>query len=207
VVAGDINPAEVLKLTEKYFNPIPKGPEVKNMRIEPVRLPDNKYANYGDNVYLPLYYVVFPSVKSFHPDEPALDILAFALGNGNNSIFYKNFVKTEKAVQANVFNSTSELSGEFTIQMVTFPDGETDAETLMKSTLDEFEKNGINDDDLNRAKGQYETQIIASNQSIGARASQLSQLWYLGKNNYNLKLKRSQKILKSKCQVRVFKMF
>jgi len=208
VVAGDINPTEVLKLTEKYFNPIPKGPEVKNMRIEPVRLPDNKYANYGDNVYLPLYYVVFPSVKSFHPDEPALDILAFALGNGNNSIFYKNFVKTEKAVQANVFNITSELSGEFTIQMVTFPDGETDAETLMKSTLDEFEKNGINDDDLNRAKGQYETQIIASNQSIGARASQLSQLWYLGKNNYNLndEIARYNKVTKEDV-MRVFNQY
>ncbi len=186
VVAGDVNPADVIKLTEKYFNPIPKGPEVKNMRIEPVRLPDNKYANYGDNVYLPLYYAVFPSVKSFHPDEAALDILAFALGNGNNSIFYKNFVKPEKAVQANVFNITSELSGEFTIQMVTFPDGETDAEALMKSTLEEFEKNGITDDDLNRAKGQYETQIISSNQSIASRASQMSMLWYLGKNNYNL---------------------
>ena len=29
VVAGDVNPAEVVKMAEKYFGPIPKGPEVR----------------------------------------------------------------------------------------------------------------------------------------------------------------------------------
>ncbi len=208
VVAGDVNPAEVVKLAEKYFNPIPRGAEVKSMRIEPVRLPDNKYANYGDNVFLPLYQVVYPSVKSYHPDEPALDMLAFVLSNGNNSIFYKNFIKTEKAVQAQIYNRTEELAGEFTIQMVMFPDGETDAETLMKSTLDDFEKTGVSDDDLNRAKGQYETQIISSNQSIASRAAIMSQLWYLGKNNFNLsdELARYSKVTKEDI-MRVFRQY
>ena len=56
---------------------------------------------------------VYPTIPNFHKDEPALDALANMMGGGNNSLFYKEFVKTEKAVQASVSHPCSELSGEF----------------------------------------------------------------------------------------------
>ena len=206
VVAGDVNPADVVKLAEKYFGTIPRGPEVRAQRIEPVRLPDNKYANYGDNVFLPLYYIVYPTVKSYHADEPALDLLGTILGSGNNSIFYKNFIKSEKAYEASVFHSSSELAGEFTLAVLPLPniDGDIDVEKMVASTLEEFEKNGINDDDLARAKGSLESNVIFSMQSVASRASTISTLWYtshgnpkLDKNyNMNDELARYQKVTK-----------
>src|SRR3712207_5856075 len=36
-IGGDVKPAEVLKLVEKYFGAIPKGPEVKSVQVPPVR--------------------------------------------------------------------------------------------------------------------------------------------------------------------------
>ena len=45
--------------------------------------------------------------------NPTLDALANMMGGGNNSLFYKEFVKTEKAIQASVSHPCSELSGEF----------------------------------------------------------------------------------------------
>ena len=42
--------------------------------------------------------MTYPTVPRFHKDEPALDILAMLMGNGKSSIFYKNFVKNEKAI-------------------------------------------------------------------------------------------------------------
>ncbi len=214
VVAGDVNPQEVIKLTEKYFGPIPRGPEVRPMRIEPVRLPANRYANIADNVFLPLYFMVYPSVKSYHPDEPALDILASIMGSGNNSIFYKKFVKAEKAVQANAFNISDELAGEFGIQVLPFPDGETDVEKLIAQTLEDFEKQGVTDEDLLRVKGGFEAGYFRALESVASRATIISQLWYLSKgnpalaNNWNLDkdIARYQKVTKEDV-MRVFRQY
>jgi len=187
IVSGDVNSADAVKLAMKYFGSIPRGPEVRKQRVDPFRLPENVYANYGDKVYFPLFYMAIPGVPNYHNDEPALDILAAVLGDGNNSIFYKNFVKSEKAVQANVFNPCSELAGEFTIQIVSFPDGETDVEKMVNQTLEEFNNAGPDDDALSRAKAKMESNFTASMQSISSKSSALMQWNYLLPNKtYNL---------------------
>jgi zinc protease len=130
VVAGDVNPSVVIKLAEKYFGPIPRGPEVKPMRLEPVRLPDTRYSNYADNVFAPMHMFVWPSPKAYSPDEPAMDVLGYILGTGNNSIIYKTFTKPERAFQAYSYNYSSELAGELAIAFIANPffDGENDFE-------------------------------------------------------------------------------
>jgi zinc protease len=209
VVAGDVNPQEVLKMAMKYFGSIPRGPEVRKQRVDPVRLPDNVYATYLDNIVLPLTYITYPTVPNYHVDEPALDILSLVLGNGNNSIFYKNFIKSEKAIQVFVQNPCSELAGEFTIGALSFPFNDVDMETLANQTLEDFNKAGLSDDDLARAKAMMETQIIESLQSVGGKASQLAQWNYLLPNkaiNIKDELSRYGKVSKEDV-MRVFRQY
>lgn len=202
VIAGDVNSAEVIKLAEKYFSPIPRGPEVRKQKVEPVRLPDNVYANYGDKVYLPLLQLTYPTVPAYHPDDAALDILGTVLGQGNNTILYKNFVKNEKAYQAFAYHGVgfgNELAGEFHIAVYSFPDGETDVEALVRKSIDEFGTQGITDEDLQRAKGSIETLILQRIQSVAGRASVISESFYtLGDKKWNVndELARYQKITK-----------
>ena len=92
---------EVVKLVEKYFGSINSGPKVRDMKANVPRLTQDKYCGYTDNIYLPMTQIVFPTVPNYHKDEAALDILATLMGEGTSSIFYKNFVKTEKAIQSN----------------------------------------------------------------------------------------------------------
>ena len=40
--------------------------------------------------------------------------------------FYKNFIKSEKAIQASVSHRSRELSGEFHFTVLTFPDWQED---------------------------------------------------------------------------------
>src|SRR5690606_14353114 len=61
-VAGDVNPEEVVRLVEKYFGSIPRGPEVANMQPQPAKLTENKYISYEDNVRFPLLRIVYPGV-------------------------------------------------------------------------------------------------------------------------------------------------
>ncbi len=212
VVAGDVNPQDVLKMAMKYFGPIPRGPEVRKQRVEPVRLPDNVYATFLDNIVLPLTTMTFPSVPNYHADEPALDILSLVLGNGNNSIFYKNFIKSEKAIQVFVQNPCSELAGEFTIGALAYPPypgNDVDVEALINQTLEEFNKTGVSDDDMARAKALMETQYIESMQSVAGKASTLAQWNYLLPNKtYNVKdeIARYNKVTKEDV-MRVFRQY
>lgn len=163
-VSGDFKPEEALKMIDKYFAGIKQCPEVKKLRTPPVVIPTDKYTAYKDRTYFPLNLRVYPTVGQYHKDEPALDLLSSMMGGGNNSIFYKNFVKDETAIQAGVSHRSEELSGEFQIQIFAYPPEDFNLEALftklderVKATIEEFEKTGITDDALARVKAEMES--------------------------------------------------
>lgn len=141
-IAGKFNEKEVLQLVAKYFGNIPSGPSVENMPKMPVNLPNDRYISYEDNIQFPYVSMTFPSASSNTKEEVALDALAYLLGGNNNkkSPFYQKFVKTQKAMQANVSNPTSELAGQFTFSVFAFPGKSlTDIEKEMRSIIDSFD--------------------------------------------------------------------
>ena len=89
----------------------------------------------------------------------ALDCLAEILGQGNNSVLYQELVKKQLALQLLSIIQISELSGEFTIQVVPYP-GKTLASMfhLINEALTSFEKRGVTDEDIAKFKGQIESQ-------------------------------------------------
>jgi len=48
-IGGDVNAADVVKLTEKYFGTIPRGPEVKDMKLAAPVLTEDRYITLVDN--------------------------------------------------------------------------------------------------------------------------------------------------------------
>lgn len=186
-VGGDVDSKEVVALVEKYFGSIPKGPEVTPLQIDPVAIDQDRYVSYYDkNIRFPALLVTFPTVPQFHPDEPALDCLAEIIGTGRSSYFYKSFVETQKAIQASVFNGTSELAGEFTMFVLPYP-GKTlsDFEAEMKTALEDFEKNGVKDEDIQKFKARYESRAINGLATVSGKVSQLAAYeTYTGNPNY-----------------------
>lgn len=198
-VGGAVKTAEVVKLVEKYFGTIPAGPAVTNMKpVMPV-LDQDRYTSYEDNVRFPMLRMVFPSVPAYHPDEAPLDALADLLGGGKNSLFYKNFVKAEKALNASVSHPATELAGEFTFSITAYPGKQlAEMEQLMRQSLQEFEKRGVTDDDLARFKASRETAMINSLASVSGKVSSLAAYeTFQGDANYLKKdLTRYQKLTK-----------
>jgi len=185
VVAGDVKTEDVLALSKKYFGSIPRGQEVRDLRVPRVNLPQNKYRKFADRIYFPMAAFVYPTVPNYHRDEPALDALSDMMGGGNNSLFYKEFVKTEKAVQASVSHPCSELSGEFLIQIISYPDY-TFAETEEKinNLINNFEKY-ITEEALERFKSTMRSDIIDGLSSVRGKASQLTSWAYLLDEQHN----------------------
>ncbi|MDX5438361.1 MAG: insulinase family protein, partial [Pontibacter sp.] len=174
-VGGDVKPEEVVKLVEKYFGSIPAGPAVQDMKPMVPTLDKDRYVSYEDNVRFPLLRMTYPTPEAGHKDEAALDILAEVLGQGRNSIFYKNFVKDQKALSASASNSTSELAGEFGISVTAFPTAKlADMEALLRKSIAEFEQRGVTDDDLIRFKAQAESSLINRMASVSGKVSQLA---------------------------------
>ena len=121
-IGGDINPAEAIKMAEKYFGSIPRGPEVTKTVLPPVTLTNNRYVSFVDNyARVPMLVKTFPTVANYHKDMGALSCLAQILGQGKNSILYQQLVTTQKALQANASSRLSELEGDLSIQLVPRP--------------------------------------------------------------------------------------
>lgn len=174
-VGGDVNPQEVLKLAQKYFGSIPKGQPVTNMNLPAPVLDKNRYVFFEDNVRFPMINITYPGVKAFHKDEPALACLSEILGMGKNSILYRNFIKNQKAMQAYSFHYGSELAGEFSFSIMSYPNNNlADIEKDLKEALKEFEQNGVTDEDLIRFKAKYESRKINSLESVSGKVSQLA---------------------------------
>ncbi|WP_207534529.1 M16 family metallopeptidase [Desertivirga arenae] len=175
-IGGDIDVKQTLAWVEKYFGSIRPCPAVDKMELPAPVLGANRYVSMVDNyAKLPLLSVTYPGVKMFHKDMAALDALSMIIGNGPNSIFYKNFVKTRKAVQASMYSSNAELAGTIGFQIVPYAGLTlTEMNTILQASLTEFEQKGVSDQDLERFKTTSEADFINSLSSISGKVSQLA---------------------------------
>ncbi|MFT4521746.1 MAG: zinc protease [Bacteroidia bacterium] len=210
VVSGDVNPAEVKAWVEKYFGTLAKCPEVKNQRpVAPV-LATDYYMPMTDNIFLPLTIMSFPTVEAYHKDQAALDIMAEILGGGNNSLLYKKLVKTELAVQAFSGHSSLELAGLMQIQVVSNFMGLTfdEVEAKMREVLEEFNTNGISDEELARVKMVFRSGLVDQANSVQSKALLLSEWSMMKGGSYNLndELNRYERVTKEDI-MRVFKRY
>ncbi|WP_207491680.1 M16 family metallopeptidase [Aridibaculum aurantiacum] len=175
-VGGDVDAKEVVRLAQKYFGSIPRGPEVKSMKLDPVKLEKNRYVSMVDNyARTPQLQIVYPTVPSFHKDETALDCLAEVLGQGRNSILFQNMVKNQKARAASAGNRSSELAGEFVFSVSPFPGKSlAEMEKLVNEALADFEKRGVTDDDIEKFKSSNEASTITRLESVSNKVSRLA---------------------------------
>lgn len=174
-ISGDVNTAAVIALVEKYFGTIPRGPEVKAMPKMPVSLTKDRYISYEDRVRFPQLVVSWPAVETMHPDEAALDALTSIISQGKGSVFYKAFVESGIAQFANMFNSSQELAGETMAMIRMYPGHDLrEADSLMRASLLEFEKQGVTDDDMARFKMTIETIFIDGLVTVQDKGSTLA---------------------------------
>ncbi|MFO0323217.1 MAG: M16 family metallopeptidase [Bacteroidota bacterium] len=201
-VAGDVNTEEVIKLAEKYFGSIPRGPEVKDMIKQPAALTENRYISYEDNIRFPQYKISFPTVPSMHKDEAALNVLGEALSSSKSSPLYIAFVKSQKALFANSYNYSRELAGQFEINIRTNAGSKlSEIETLLNETLLKWEKTGITDDDIKKYKASFQSNLYNTLATVNGKGSQLAAFQTFAKNPNYLKIEVQNNLKVTKADV------
>lgn len=176
-IGGDVDVGQTLAMVNRYFGTIPRGPEVAMPEKVRVTLSEDRYISLEDNVHLPMLYMSYPTVSARHPDEAPLDLLSEILGGSKTSLLYKNLVKNQIAVQARVSHPCTELACSFNFLALPHPaSGKSlaDLEAIIRSSIDEFETRGVQDDDLTKVKAKMEAIFVFGLQSVRGKVSQLA---------------------------------
>ncbi len=176
-IGGDFDEGEALNMVEKYFGPIPTGPEVSDPVYETVTLDKDRYISLEDNVAIPLLYMAWPTVLANHPDEAPLDVLMSIMGEGKTSLLYKNLEKPGLAVNVGAGHTCREISCQFSLIALPNParvPNLADIEVKLRAALEEFEERGAQDDDITRVKAGIVSGMIYGLESVSGKVGQLA---------------------------------
>jgi len=81
IYVGDVKPDHIFALAEKYFGPIPRGPDVEPIRTsEPPQYAEKRM--YGEGAAPTSLQMMFHTPPAGHPDAAPLTVLAGILGAG-----------------------------------------------------------------------------------------------------------------------------
>ncbi len=176
-IGGDVDPAQVMTLVEKYFGPIPRGPEVQAPTPRPAHLGQDVRLAMEDRVQLPQLTLTWPGVEQGHPDEAALDMLARVLSANKAALLDKALTIDETLVDA-VYASHrgDEQAGEFSITVrpvagVTLDD----LETRVRGILAQLADTGVEPERLERLKARYEADTIMRYETVSRRTNALAE--------------------------------
>jgi zinc protease len=181
-VAGDFDRDSAKVWVQRYFGGIPRGPTVPP-RPTPQRvvvLRDTALV-LEDRVQLPRAYYTWPTVRYFHADDAALDVLAYVLAGDKNSRLYKRLVYDLQIAQdVSAWQNSARLDGFFRIEAT--PRAGQDPSKVM-ATVDEevnrLVRDGIGARELARAQNTFRVRFLDDLASVLGKASQLSSYNYL----------------------------
>lgn len=168
VIVGDVDTEKVKALIDKKFSEAkyqkPFHP-VYRRALTPVKSVEKiKYGDYGSG-YLLLGYKGVPITDK--KDNYALDIAALILGEGRTSRLYQD-VKEKQALVSDISAGHLSLKDDsiFYISADFKPENYTALKAAIAKDVDKLKKDGITDEELNRAKTQVQRQFLYNNESV-----------------------------------------
>jgi zinc protease len=181
-IAGDFDGDSVRVWVQRYFGNIPRGPTVPP-RPTPSRvvLPRDTTLVLEDRVQLPRAYYTWPTVRYFHADDAALDVLAYVLAGDKNSRLYKRLVYDLQIAQdVSAWQNSARIDGFFRIE-VTPRIGQAPSKVMgiVDEEIGRLMRDGIGPRELARAQNTFRVRFLDDLASVLGKASQLSSYNYL----------------------------
>jgi predicted Zn-dependent peptidase len=176
IYVGDFDPASIVAMAEKYFGRIPKGPELEPIRDgEPPQYSEKRM--YGEGPAPTSLSMMFHTPPEGHPDAPALSLLASVLGSGGGfrgpmgggggtGRLYKLLVRDKQvAVNASASSRPQWYVGSFQFSATPRMDKNVQPEDLEKeiwAEVDKIKKDGLTEEEIQKAKNRNEAMFIRS---------------------------------------------
>ena len=179
VIAGDIDITATKALVEKYFGPIPRGPEVARLATSVPKLEGPKHLTMTDRVTLPMTRLVWPSVPRGHEDEVALDVLSTVLGGleKENRLYRALVYDRQLANRVGATHQANAVSGEFDVFLLARP-GQSldDLVKITESEIARLKAEGPTEDEIRKANNAEESALVLGLQASERKADFLNQM-------------------------------
>jgi zinc protease len=181
-IVGDVDPAQVKQLVQKYFGTLRRGPQVQPITVDTPRITEERRKAVTARVELPRVYMAWLTSPIFKPGDADAAIAGIVLGGGRTSRLYKKLVY-EKQIAQNVaaWQESLMLGSVFRIQVTARP-GRT-VEEIEKAIDEELAALGAEPPtarEIEQARNVIETGIVGGLERLGGFGGIADQL-----NSYN----------------------
>lgn len=178
VIAGDVNPEQMITYVKKYWSDLPKFEKPESPRtIEPEQIGEKKMVMYDKSQ--PILIIGYHKPAQKDKDESVIGLLSNILANGRTSRLHERLVKKDKsAVATFAFPGYPGNKYPGLILIGAVPSkGKTSAEVdaVVLEEIEKLKNEKINIDELNKVKTQARAQLIRSLDSNLGMAMALAQ--------------------------------
>lgn len=182
-VTGHISFEEALRLTEKWFGPIPRREvPVRNLPVEQEQTEERRLV-VERNVPLDALFMAFHMCDHLHPDYYAYDILSDILSNGRSSRLNQRLVQ-EKQLFSTIDAYISGTVDAGLFHIAGKPAAGVSLETAEKAVWDELEllkQKFVGEQELEKVKNKFESTQIFGNINYLNVATNLAWFELLGR--------------------------
>ncbi len=183
VVVGNVNGREVVKQLGELFQVHPRA------SLRPVFIPREPQQLGRRDLHLEFETeltrldMVWHIPELIHPDTPALDLLATALGHGTSSRLYWE-IRQEKGLVHSIsaFSYTPGHPGLFGIGAILDPDKRQETEMAVLAMIDEIKAGGVTAQELEKARNLMLSSHFRGLTTMRGKASDLGSNWLLTRN-------------------------
>ena len=177
-LVGDFDPAEVIEKVKKYFGGIPQQPPPAAASA----CQEDRYGERRETVMdplarQPLLLISYQIPSGDAPENYAARVLADILGTGQSSRFYQHLVK-DKQLATEVGVQADSRRGISPFYINASPRPGVKPEDLEKGIYDEISavaKNGVSNDEVEKARMQFRRRTVQSRVSSLSTAIRLGQ--------------------------------
>jgi zinc protease len=181
IVVGDLDEAEVRKLAEQHFGPVPRGPAPPRNKVEEPAQTEPRRDTLALEVQLPITVAGYHVPRAGDADVPALEVLAAVLSGGESSRLHQRLVRKDKlAIAAGGLVESMEDSGLFLAYAAFLP--VRDPAKVRQAIYDEIARTRaqpIPAEELEKAKNELAAQNIFGLQTVDGVATDLGQYQYV----------------------------
>lgn len=178
VLVGDFDTDKILETVKKYYEKIPRGPEVKDITVveQPQKVRRTFTLKHND-ITTPSFRMSFHTPTYKDSDAAALRIAGMILcEKSRDARLYKRLVEKDQiCTMAAGGYGMSKDPGLFSIGIGMKPDSSMDrAEAMIWEEIEKMQKEPVTDHELQKVKNRYKFNYVTSstkNADIGTRAS------------------------------------
>ncbi len=169
VVAGDVDPEDVLQRVERYFGDIPAGPPLVKPAVSLARRTEGSRFVMEDRVPQARLYMIWNGPAFGMDDVEYLTIAGDVLSTGKSSRLYKRLVYEDQiATDVGAFAYPRELGGLFGIIATVQPGGDLAlVEATILEELEDLREEGPTADELVRSKTGQRAGFLRGVEGVG----------------------------------------